>query len=33
LKFKTSQSGVTVDLPELPGQLRQQPAWTLKISR
>jgi alpha-L-fucosidase len=33
LKFKTSQAGVTVDLPELPEQLRQQPAWTLKISR
>jgi alpha-L-fucosidase len=32
LKFKMSQTGMTVELPELPQQLRQQAAWTLKIS-
>ncbi len=32
LKFKTSKAGVTVDLPELPEHLCQQPAWTLKVS-
>jgi len=33
LKFKASKAGVTVALPDLPEQLRQQPAWVLKISR
>ncbi len=33
LKFKASKAGVTVTLPDLPEQLRQQPAWVLKISQ
>ena len=33
LKFNTSKAGVTVVLPDLPEQLRQQPAWVLKISQ
>jgi alpha-L-fucosidase len=33
LKFKVSQAGVSVALPDLPEDLRQQPAWVLKISR
>jgi alpha-L-fucosidase len=31
LKFKTTAGGVAVQLPDLPEDLRQQPAWTLKI--
>jgi len=33
LKFKASKVGVTVALPDLPEQLREQPAWVLKISQ
>jgi alpha-L-fucosidase len=33
LKFKPVAGGVAVDLPDLPENLRQQPAWVLKVSR
>jgi alpha-L-fucosidase len=33
LKFKASKMGVSVELPDLPEELRSQPAWVLKISR
>jgi alpha-L-fucosidase len=33
LKFKTAKGGVSIDLPNLPGDLRTQPAWVLKVSR
>jgi alpha-L-fucosidase len=33
LKFKPAPGGVTISLPDLPEDLRQQPAWVLKISR
>jgi len=33
LKFKTMGSGVTIELPDLAEDLRQQPAWVLKVSR
>ena len=33
LKFKAAQAGVTVELPDLPEELLQQPAWVLKISQ
>jgi alpha-L-fucosidase len=33
LKFKAGKAGVSVDLPDLPEELRQQPAWVLKISQ
>lgn len=33
LKFKPSKAGLSVDLPALPDDLRQQPAWVLKISQ
>jgi len=33
LKFKASKMGVLVDLPDLPEDLRSQPAWVLRISR
>jgi alpha-L-fucosidase len=33
LKFKASKMGVSVELPDLPEELRAQPAWVLKISR
>lgn len=32
LKFKPGSHGVTVSLPELPEDLRQQPAWVLKVA-
>ncbi len=32
LKFKASKAGVSVALPDLPEDLRRQPAWVLKIS-
>ena len=32
LKFKQAKSGVSVALPDLPEDLRAQPAWVLKIS-
>jgi alpha-L-fucosidase len=31
--FKASKDGVTVELPDLPGELRAQPAWVLRVSR
>jgi alpha-L-fucosidase len=33
LKFKAGAGGVTIELPELPEELRQQPAWVIKVSR
>jgi alpha-L-fucosidase len=33
LKFKGSKDGVTVQLPDLPEELRAQPAWVLRASR
>jgi len=33
LKFKASKMGVSVEPPDLPEELRSQPAWVLKISR
>jgi alpha-L-fucosidase len=33
LKFKASKMGLSVELPDLPEELRSQPAWVLKISR
>ncbi len=33
LRFKAAQGGVAVDLPQLPEDLVQQPAWALKLSR
>ncbi len=32
LKFKASKAGLSVALPDLPEDLRRQPAWVLKIS-
>ena len=32
LKFKAAKAGVSVELPDLPEELRPQPAWVLKIS-
>ena len=31
--FKAAGGGVSIDLPDLPGELLHQPAWVLKISR
>jgi len=33
LKFKVSKSGTLVELPELPEELRRQPAWVLRVSQ
>jgi alpha-L-fucosidase len=33
LKFRLSKEGVLIQLPDLPEELRGQPAWTLKINR
>jgi alpha-L-fucosidase len=33
LKFRTAQGAVSVELPGLPEELLQQPAWVLKLSR
>jgi len=33
LRFYKTGNSVTVDLPELPGELWSQPAWVLKLSR
>jgi alpha-L-fucosidase len=33
LKFKAAKGQVTVDLPELPESLMNQPSWVLKVSR
>ena len=33
LKFKASSGGLSIQLPDLPEDLRQQPAWVLRISR
>jgi alpha-L-fucosidase len=33
LKFKSSKAGLRIELPDLPEELRAQPAWVLKISR
>ncbi len=33
LKFKSSEGGVAVTMPELPEELMQQPAWVLKLSQ
>lgn len=33
LKFTQAASGVTVEIPRLPGELLHQPAWVLKVSR
>jgi alpha-L-fucosidase len=33
LKFRASSSGLSIQLPDLPEDLRQQPAWVLRISQ
>ena len=33
LKFKNSKNGLSIGLPDLPEDLRQQPAWVLKIAQ
>ncbi len=33
LKFKAANGGVSIELPDLPEELRPQPAWVLKIDR
>jgi alpha-L-fucosidase len=33
LKSKSSKTGLSIELPDLPEDLRQQPAWVLKISK
>ena len=33
LKFRPSKAGLSIELSELPAELRAQPAWVLKISR
>jgi len=33
LKVKNSKTGLSIELPDLPEDLRQQPAWVLKISQ
>ena len=32
LKFKNSKAGLEIELPDLPENLRAQPAWVLKIA-
>ena len=33
LKFRPSKAGLSIELPDLPEELRAQPAWVLKITR
>jgi alpha-L-fucosidase len=33
LKFKASRTGLLIELPELPENLQDQPAWVLKVSQ
>ena len=33
LKFRATKAGLSINLPDLPEELRGQPAWVLKISR
>ena len=33
LKFKAVKGGVSIELPALPEELMQQPAWVLKVSQ
>jgi len=33
LRFKSGDGNITVELPELPEDLRAQSAWVLKLSR
>ena len=33
LKFKVSKTGASIELPDLPQDLRSQPAWVLKVGR
>jgi len=33
LRFRKAGNSVTIDLPELPSDLRSQPAWVLKLTR
>jgi hypothetical protein len=33
MKFKAAAGGVTIQLPGLPEDLRQQAAWVLKLNR
>ena len=33
LKFRSSSRGLSIQLPDLPEDLRQQPAWVLRISQ
>jgi hypothetical protein len=33
LKAKGSKTGLSIELPDLPENLRQQPAWVLKIGQ
>jgi alpha-L-fucosidase len=33
LKFKASKAGLSIEPPDLPEDLRRQPAWVLKISQ
>jgi hypothetical protein len=32
LKFKNSKAGLEIELPDLPENLRTQPAWVLKVA-
>ena len=33
LKFKNSKTGLSIELPDIPDDLQQQPGWVLKISQ
>jgi alpha-L-fucosidase len=33
LKFKAAKDGISIELPDLPEELRAQPAWVLKMSQ
>ena len=33
IAFQSTEKGTTLELPDLPEELRQQPAWVLKVSR
>jgi hypothetical protein len=33
LKFRSSKAGLEIELPDLPENLRAQPAWVLKVAQ
>jgi hypothetical protein len=33
VKFRTTATGLEVQMPDLPDELMSQPAWVLKLSR